>query len=736
MGTDLNNLNLYTITTNRELNITNLDYARTYYIEVYPLDFNKNRLSVIPAKLTFTTGFDNRTITQKPVVTLDEVSDSYTITSWNDIANSDAYGVYRSDDNISYEFLFKTKDTKFIDNINLIPGKTYFYKIKAFNNNASMISNALEVKIPEVTNICEQVITHAYNPTTGEEKDFATPCDVPEDWIVGNIPENIKLNLSLTPSIDKLVFDNKHQEQNLSLAVDSLFGDDLNISIKSSKDIFSVTKSWSDNWIQFANYHNQSMNIMLKLRENIKDSNDTLLITLKDEHNNKIVKKLDVSIKEGNFYIYGGWNLKALPVNKEINVSEFSNVDILWKWNSIKQSWSAWSPISSVMDSIKQYAQGGKIAIAKHIEPAEGFWIYSKEEDSKNFTAQAYGLEKLHFTKGWNLIGFGKAISVDSLKDKDIQSIWQYSNAKWKVWGKNLDNSSIYDKYSKITNIDATDGFWIFSRSDYNATNQAKNGGTIIIKEGNVAKITYNLGDKSNCKINFADGVEKYLAQQCSGSIEHIYTKPGVYVPKFYSDNQEVNSTIKNIIIVENSVQSWDGYVTSLNNYVEANERSSDFYKEGTLYISPNLSEKSDYWTNFAYFTVTAFQGISANNFTLTAKVKDSSEDGGLSAYDVSIRVYTDTGKSIGASMMGESSAISSVHIWAGDKVVSGIDKLVLNFNDYRNIKYVVKDGNFTIYSDGNELYSLPFSDELGKVVGISVSFKGSGRLSGINLYE
>jgi len=32
---------------------------------------------------------------------------------------------------------------------------------------------------------CLQVITHAYDPKTGEERDFPTPCDVPDGWIVG-----------------------------------------------------------------------------------------------------------------------------------------------------------------------------------------------------------------------------------------------------------------------------------------------------------------------------------------------------------------------------------------------------------------------------------------------------------------------------------------------------------------------------------------------------------------------
>ncbi len=36
---------------------------------------------------------------------------------------------------------------------------------------------------------CIQVITHAYHPDTLEEKDFSTPCDVPEGWVVGTPPE-------------------------------------------------------------------------------------------------------------------------------------------------------------------------------------------------------------------------------------------------------------------------------------------------------------------------------------------------------------------------------------------------------------------------------------------------------------------------------------------------------------------------------------------------------------------
>jgi hypothetical protein len=37
--------------------------------------------------------------------------------------------------------------------------------------------------------ICIQVITKARNPTTGEVKNFPTPCDVPKGWVICKVDE-------------------------------------------------------------------------------------------------------------------------------------------------------------------------------------------------------------------------------------------------------------------------------------------------------------------------------------------------------------------------------------------------------------------------------------------------------------------------------------------------------------------------------------------------------------------
>jgi len=36
--------------------------------------------------------------------------------------------------------------------------------------------------ITPTNDVCIQVVTKAYNPQTGEIKDFPTPCDVPLSW--------------------------------------------------------------------------------------------------------------------------------------------------------------------------------------------------------------------------------------------------------------------------------------------------------------------------------------------------------------------------------------------------------------------------------------------------------------------------------------------------------------------------------------------------------------------------
>jgi hypothetical protein len=92
LGTDPDNLMRYDITQNREYAFSNLKYTTNYYVEIYPIDFNGNHVSAIPAKLLFTTGFDTREITLKPVLSISEVgSDMATIFHTNSSKTLSSY---------------------------------------------------------------------------------------------------------------------------------------------------------------------------------------------------------------------------------------------------------------------------------------------------------------------------------------------------------------------------------------------------------------------------------------------------------------------------------------------------------------------------------------------------------------------------------------------------------------------------------------------------------------------
>ena len=113
------------------------------------------------------------------------------------------------------------------------------------------------------------------------------------------------------------------------------------------------------------------------------------------------------------------------------------------------------------MNILREYEEKGVYGVFDTIKPSEGFWIYSEKVGVKSFNGNSYGVEKLNLKEGWNLVGVGKGISVNELKDRSIKYTWQYDNGKWRVWGEDL-SEDVYKRYDKIENIKPTEGFWVF----------------------------------------------------------------------------------------------------------------------------------------------------------------------------------------------------------------------------------------------------------------------------------
>lgn len=140
IGTNPSSLSTYKVTTNRSEILSNLDYSSSYYVEIYSVDMDGNNIINVPARLTFSTGFDKRVITDLPFVSIDEIGEDYISLSWNKVTNADSYYILRSENDSDLYFISSTVETSFKDVINLKQNVNYKYKVYARNSNSNQAS--------------------------------------------------------------------------------------------------------------------------------------------------------------------------------------------------------------------------------------------------------------------------------------------------------------------------------------------------------------------------------------------------------------------------------------------------------------------------------------------------------------------------------------------------------------------------------------------------------------------
>ena len=229
IGTTPTNLTSYAVMQDRNITVKNLQYATTYYVEIYGVDFMGTRLSSNPSKLTFTTGFDTREINEQPVVTVEEISSDKIVLSWTNVENADEYYICRKENDSTLECFVKTTETTFTDNINILEGTTYTYQIHAKNgytSNASTETNDVFTPVSfndtdndGMPNDWEETygLNIAYDDSSFD-KDYDGLTNLKE-YTLGTNPtikdEIIQLNLSQR----KVILDENFNEHNISIKI-------------------------------------------------------------------------------------------------------------------------------------------------------------------------------------------------------------------------------------------------------------------------------------------------------------------------------------------------------------------------------------------------------------------------------------------------------------------------------------------------------------------------------------
>ena len=163
---------------------------------------------------------------------------------------------------------------------------------------------------------------------------------------------------------------------------------------------------------------------------------------------------IDDLIQKQKITFNKGWNLKASPVYKEINVTDLG-CEIYWKWDNVDKNWNYYSSIQTYDNLLKN-----KYKKFNLIYPSEGFWAYCKDSHTLELQGVSYNTFIGNLTSGWNLIGVGKDENISdlNLKENGVLILWTYKNNKWKYWVDDKNLSMLDENYT----ISKDDGVWIY----------------------------------------------------------------------------------------------------------------------------------------------------------------------------------------------------------------------------------------------------------------------------------
>lgn len=164
---------------------------------------------------------------------------------------------------------------------------------------------------------------------------------------------------------------------------------------------------------------------------------------------------LTYSFADTALILHKGWQLiGATSKITDMSLFEKQNVEQLWHYDAVTQSWKGYSPDPAVAKKISDKGYG----TIDTLQSWHGFWIKSKKEWVLTLpTENGSSDENITLRKGWNLI----SLPVDTVVSPHIfdgKTVWKYSNKEWKYF--DTDTEETFPLISHITN---SDGIWVKS---------------------------------------------------------------------------------------------------------------------------------------------------------------------------------------------------------------------------------------------------------------------------------
>jgi len=438
---------------------------------------------------------------------------------------------------------------------------------------------------------------------------------------------------------------------------------------------------------------------------------------------------------------------------------EVGHDDELNPMNNKNMSWSLWVKLDNLSNSLEELYpiekmgnnvnNGYDIRLNKQeirivLDDNTFLWDYSNKYESDILSDNKFHMLSFIFDRNDKL-----RIYIDGkLVNNVIQSITQ-----------TRDLSNVNINYNGVLNIGkrhnySDNYFFDGSIDDLRIYNRALNESEIkkLYEMGNQQKIEgkylkllispsknkeltfeYNY-DGDSCSINFHDGTSEVELDSCIGSINHtLANKENVYFVELKSNGERVDNIG---VPIENIDEKWIGFVSSLDNYKEENENYNDIVKDGRIYISPSLSAKSYYWTNYRFIKPSILNEVDGDNCIIESRVKVPYSEGGIEAYDIHLGIVGSSGYSGWVTFMGASWGRGWDSIGAVNSYDKGLSQLIKDFSDWKVIKLEIKNQEVKAYYEEDLVYTKSYEGKVGKIYGIRQSFKGSGSIDWVKLYN
>jgi hypothetical protein len=224
--------------------------------------------------------------------------------------------------------------------------------------------------------------------------------------------------------------------------------------------------------------------------------------------------------------------------------------------------------------------------------------------------------------------------------------------------------------------------------------------------------------------------------------INHCFESPGLYNVALWVNGKVLSSF--NVHVVSDE---WTSYYFQDDNFSHRKfiftleNRIKDEKDDGLLYISPkDIIDKGFNGNSVYYLEHLLYKDfmVCADSCELEVKYENSPETGGISCYDIELRIIGETG--LISVLLVEKGCFRWSEVIVGDFYLNGkyndLKGLSTDLLSWNLMNIQIKNGKALIVNDNDTLLSCSYKQPIGLIKGIRFVTKGSGKFDYMKLFD